>query len=301
VRYDYVDVTSTSQLDSLTSPGQSASDTDGGVSWSASLSYAAPFGLRPYVTIAKQSTLIIGQGGQVDEGVVASGNTLANSTLNEYGLKTSLLDDQLYMALDYFRQSRLDFNAQDTVTNNTTLSKGYEFEARWVVNPMITLTGAATNVTVTNETALNNGLQFSFAGAADLPGVDPSLLYGGAVASLVIVPNEAKARKAGIPENVYSLYAIFSGEGRWKGFTGSIGGTHVDSVWSGFAQTVRLPAYTLVNAGIHYETTRWQVGLQGKNLTNERYFRSNFPDLFGDSVVLPELPRNYLLSATFKF
>ncbi len=44
------------------------------------------------------------------------------------------------------------------------------------------------------------------------------------------------------------------------------------------------------------------MSLQGKNLHGrERYFRSNFPDLFGDSVVLPELPRNYLLSATFKF
>jgi iron complex outermembrane receptor protein len=64
---------------------------------------------------------------------------------------------------------------------------------------------------------------------------------------------------------------------------------------------VRLPSYTLVNAGVHYENAHFKVGLQGKNLTNERYFRSNFPDLFGDSVVLPEPPRNYLLSASFKF
>ncbi len=70
---------------------------------------------------------------------------------------------------------------------------------------------------------------------------------------------------------------------------------------SGFAQSVRLPSYTLLNAGVYYETGRFKVGLQGKNLTNERYFRSNFPDLFGDSVVLPELPRNYFLSAGFKF
>jgi iron complex outermembrane receptor protein len=72
-------------------------------------------------------------------------------------------------------------------------------------------------------------------------------------------------------------------------------------VWSGFAQSVRLPSYTLLNAGIHYETERFTVGLQGKNLTDERYFRSNFPDLFGDSVVLPEMPRSYILSAGFKF
>jgi len=27
----------------------------------------------------------------------------------------------------------------------------------------------------------------------------------------------------------------------------------------------------------------------------------NFPDLFGESVVLPELPRNFLASAAYKF
>lgn len=300
-RYDYIDVTSTAQLDALTNPGQSASDETGKLSWSASLSYDLPGGLRPYVTIARQSTLIIGQGGQVDEAVVASGNTVANSSLNEYGLKASLLDNQLYLAADYFRQSRLDYNAQDTVTNNTTLAKGYEFEARWVVNPNVTFTGSATNLTVTNVSALNGGTQFSFAGAGDLPGVNPALFYGGSIASLVLVPDVTKARKAGLPENLYSLYGLFSFDGVLSGVTASLGATHVSSVWSGFAQSVRLPSYTLVNAGIHYETTRFKVGLQGKNLTNERYFRSNFPDLFGDSVVLPELPRNYLLSASFKF
>ena len=300
-RYDYIEVTSTSQPDSLTNPGQSASDETGKLSWSASLSYELPGGIRPYATIARQSTLIVGQGGQVDESVVASGNTVANSSLNEYGIKASLLDHQLYLAADYFRQSRLDYNAQDTVTNNTTLAKGYEFEARWVVNPVVTFTAAATNLTVTNVSALNGGTQFSFAGAGDMPGVNPALFYGGAVPSLVLVPNVTKARKAGLPENVYSLYGLFSFPGALDGMTASIGATRVSSVWSGFAQSVRLPSYTLLNAGIHYETERFKVGLQGKNLTNERYFRSNFPDLFGDSVVLPETPRNYVLSASFKF
>ncbi len=56
-----------------------------------------------------------------------------------------------------------------------------------------------------------------------------------------------------------------------------------------------------MNAGLHYERPRWKVGVQGKNLTDERYFRSNFPDLFGSSVVLLKLPRSFLVSAGFKF
>jgi iron complex outermembrane receptor protein len=138
-------------------------------------------------------------------------------------------------------------------------------------------------------------------GASDLQGVNPALIYGGAVGGIILVPNEQAAEKAGIPKNLYSAYAIFTLEDVMKGVTASIGGTHVDSVWSGFSKTVKLPAYTLLNAGLHYENSRWKVSLQGKNLTNARYFRSNFPDLFGESVVLPELPRNFLVSLGYKF
>jgi iron complex outermembrane receptor protein len=56
-----------------------------------------------------------------------------------------------------------------------------------------------------------------------------------------------------------------------------------------------------VNASVYYENEHWKLGLQGKNLTDEEYYRSNFPDLFGSSVVLPELPRSFLVSASYKF
>jgi iron complex outermembrane recepter protein len=300
-RYDYIHIRSTELADSLTTPGLSGTYHKGATSWSASLSYELPFGLRPYVTIADQSTMIVGQGGQVDPANVVDGHAVAGSTLREFGIKGSFLDGHLYSALDYFNQKRVDFNAQDTVTNNTTKATGYEFETRWVVTPMLTLTGAYTNMKVINLSALQSGTQFSFLGASDLQGVNPALIYGGAVGGIILVPNEQAAEKAGIPKNLYSAYAIFTLEDVMKGVTASIGGTHVDAVWSGFSKTVKLPAYTLLNAGLHYENSRWKVSLQGKNLTNARYFRSNFPDLFGESVVLPELPRNFLASLGYKF
>ena len=301
-RYDYLDMESEVLSDSNDSAGLKASDTDGAVSWSASVSYDLPFGLRPYVTVAEQSTLIIGQGGQIPAPALADGSAVADSKLEEYGIKASMLENRLYTALDYFEQERVDYNAQDTVTNNTTRAEGYEFEARWVVNPFVTLTGAYTNLKVYNMGALNSGSQFSFMGASDLQGVDPALMYGG-VGLFTVFPVNSKedARKAGIPENMFSLYAMFSFDGMLSGLTGTVGTTHVDSVYSGFSKTVKLPSYTLVNASVYYETKSWKLGLQGKNLTDERYFRSNFPDLFGSSVVLPELPRSYMVSAAYKF
>jgi iron complex outermembrane recepter protein len=300
-RYDYLDMKSETLADSNDSAGTIGDDTDEAISWSASLSYSLPFGLRPYVTLAEQSTMIIGQGGQIPAPALASGNAVADSELTEYGIKASLLENKLYLALDYFEQERVDYNAQDTVTNNTTRAEGYEFEARWVVNPTLTFTGAYTNLKIYNLGALDAGSQFSFVGAADLQGVNPELMYGGVGLFTIPVESEEDARKAGIPENMFSLYAIFSFDGMLSGFTGSVGATHVDSVFTGFAKNVRLPSYTLLNASVYYESASWKLGLQGKNLTDETYFRANFPDLFGGSVVLPELPRSYLISAAYKF
>ena len=307
-RYDMFHVSSRSLDDSLTDPGLSARDNIGKVSWSGSVSYQLPFGLRPYVTLARQSTMTAGEGGQIEPYEVAAHAAVAGSRLNEYGLKGSFLDGQLYAAVDYFDQKRVDFNSQDEVSNNSTRAQGYEFETRWVVNRSVTLTGAYTNMKVINITAEQGG-QFAFVGAGDLQGVDPALMYGGAVGAVFLAPTDDAARKAGIPENLFSINGIFSldevaGEfldGTLEGMTASVGVTHVDSTWSGFSKTVELPAYTLLNAGLHFENAKWKIGLEGKNLTNARYFRSNFPDLFGGSVVLPELPRNWLLQLGRKF
>ncbi len=129
-------------------------------------------------------------------------------------------------------------------------------------------------------------------------GIDPTTVFGGTMGWDVPTPNH---RKAGIPANIYSLNMLLN-FGEWiHGLTGTLSGTHVDSVYSGYSQAVKLPSYTLVNAGLRYAAGKWAVGVQSKNLTNERYFRSNFPDLFGSSVVLPEVPRTFLFTADYKF
>lgn len=300
-RYDYVDFDSTVDVDRVrTVPDVvDASESDDGVSWTASLSYNFPFGVTPYVTVSEQTTIISDQGSEVSPSLIADGNALADSELEEVGVKGSVLDDRLYFAAAWFNQTRTNFNAQDLTSNNTTESEGYELEARFLVTDNFTLTAAYTHVEVLNLTALENGSQFSFVGAEDLVNVsDPALHYGTLIQGIHFVSSEDEARKAGIPENVYSLTGAYDFGNGWRA-TGSV--SHVDSVFSGFSQAVELPSYTLVNAGITYEVNDWSFRVQGKNLTDERYYRSNFPDLFGSSVVLPELPRHFSATVSFKF
>ena len=314
LRYDTIDIESTSRQDLLLPSARIegndgtpvyAEETVDGWSWNASISYETEFGLIPYVTAAEQATLVAGQGAEIGVGQLnqpGGSGAFDTSELFEYGIKGSLLEDTLYFALSSFEQERTDYNTQNTVTNNTTNNKGTEFELRWVVNENLVVSAGYTHIKVINLTALENGNQFGFLGAEDLVNLsDPSLVFGGNVIGLNLIGegfNNTDGRKAGIPENIYTLTATYDFQ---NGYAANISVVDVDEVASGFSASVMLPAYTLVNAGLSYEADNWAFNLTVKNLTDERYFRSNFPDLFGSQVVLPELPRHWNAKFSYKF
>lgn len=279
-------------------PDQRAQDTFDGVSWNLSLSYQSEFGLIPYITAAEQATIIAGQGAEIDADTIETGAAFDTSDLIEVGIKGSFLEDSLYFSLSVYEQERTDFRAQAIVTNATTKNTGTEFELRWVVNEQLVVSGGYTHLEVENVAALENGNQFGFFGAEDFPNLaDPSVLYGGAAVGLIDV-GDGEGLKAGIPENIYTLTATYDFQ---NGLAVNTSIVKADSTFSGFSNSVVLPAYTLVNAGLFYELDDWSFSLTVKNLTDERYFRSNFPDLFGGQIVLPELPRHYQAKVAYRF
>ena len=301
LRYDSVDVESTTPGGITLFGGDedvTAEDKEDGISWNASVSYKTDFGLVPYITVAEQATIVAGQGANIDVENIPGG-FFDTSELFEYGVKGSFLDDSLYVALSIYEQERTDINAQSTVTNNTTLNEGTEFELRWVVNEQLVLTAVYTNIEVTNLTVLDGGgFQFGFFGAEDFANIDdPSIFFGGTPNGNTAYGN-LSAIKAGIPENTYGLTATYD---FLNGYAASVSVVNADEVSSGFSGSVTLPSYTLVNAGVSYQAEDWSVNLTVKNLTDERYFRSNFPDLFGSQIVLPELPRHWNAKFTYSF
>ena len=156
-----------------------------------------------------------------------------------------------------------------------------------------------TNLKVYNLTAIEDGSQFGFLGADDLTSLsDPALVYGGNVIGLTLVGDEEGGRKAGMPEDIISLTATYDFQ---NGFAANASVVNAASTYSGFSQAVELPSYTLVNAGVFYNAETWTASFTVKNLTDEKYYRSNFPDLFGSQVVLPELPRHVQAKFSYKF
>ncbi|MFN2329349.1 MAG: TonB-dependent siderophore receptor [Chromatocurvus sp.] len=306
LRQDWVDMETSEDLNRLLFPDPALlagspdgvvtyKDSDDIFSWTLSVSWDTPIGLIPYVTLSEQSTVIADQMGDIPEALVQSGNATDASELMEVGVKGSYLEDSLFFALSYYEQERTDFSAQSIVTNASTEAKGIEAELRWVITPQLIVTAAWTNVEITMVSAVENGNLFSFFGADDIPQVDPTLVYGGQVIGLIPAGN---GLKQGIPENIFSATATYDFN---NGVAVNASVIDVDSTFSGFSRSVELPAYTLVNAGVSWESDSWKVSLSGKNLTDEEYFRSNFPNLFGGQIVLPELPRHWVAKVGYRF
>lgn len=300
VRYDSIKGKSTSDATRTRSKnGTVGEDTEGAWSWSVSANYKLPFGLVPYGTIARQSVVIAGQGAELDPGNLNGGTWISASKLYEGGIKGSFLNNRLYAAVSVYKQTRVDFNAQSITVNQAVETKGLEAEVRWSVDRHLLVTGAYTKTNVYNLTALNDGVLFSFFGIEDLKGIkDPSLHLGGQLFGLLPIANKDQARRAGIPKDLYSATATYSFD-NGLAFAASV--SHVPSVFSGQAQSVRLPAYTLVDGSVSYATGPWLFRVVGKNITNAKYFRANFTELFGSTIALPERPASWQASIVYKF
>jgi iron complex outermembrane receptor protein len=301
-RYDKTDVVST--IDPTRQPVAagtllSASNSKGGWSWTASANYKLPWGLIPYVTASRQSTMVVGEGAEVLVSDVAGNSFIAASKLYEGGVKGAWLDGKLYGAVSVYKQDRTDHNVQSSVTNQSVETKGLEAEFRWSVNEHLLLTGAYTKTKVYNLSYLDAGTAFSFFGIEDLKNVtNPALYLGGQPLGLVPIFTREASRRAGIPENVISGTATYAFD---NGLALAASASHVDAVWSGQSQVVRLPAYTLVDLSASYKKDQWLFRAVVKNATDATYFRANFTELFGSTIVLPEKPRSFQATIAYSF
>ena len=86
------------------------------------------------------------------------------------------------------------------------------------------------------------------------------------------------SRRAGMPEDIFTMTGTYDFGNGWT-VNGSI--IDVEEVASGYSNAVILPDYTLINLGVSFQTENWLLSVSGKNLSDEKYFRANFPNLFG--------------------
>lgn len=277
-----------------------ASGTKGGVSWNGSISYKTPIGLIPYFTASHQTTIVEGEGAELEPGPVLTRSFLAASRLLEVGIKGEFLDKRLYAAVAAYKQQRTDAAAESSLTNQVVKTKGVEGEVRWSVDRHLLVTANYTYIEVVDQSALAGGF-FNYFGIGDLVNVPQSQAYlylGGSQIGLIFPANYKLAERPGIPHNVAAATATYAFD-NGIALNGDL--SHVQSTFSGYTQHVQLPAYFLLNLGASFKTGPWLFRANVKNANNARYFRAGGQDLFGADIALPQLPRSIEGSIKFRF
>lgn len=293
VRLNHVSARTNGLADSafFTNSRFEASDTVAG--FHVGLVQALGSNARLYATVARTQSI-----GEDFSSVIAPelypNNIVGSAELTELGLKGTAADDRFTYRISAFRQENLAVNTQDAVVNSTISSEGIEFDLGLQINEAHQVTVNGSHNTVTT---LGRDSQFSYFGAADLPQIDdPSIFFGGALSGLHTALGSGQ--RAGIPRDRINMIYRFSPTPQWQA---ALTYAYISSAYSGYSQTLKLPAYSLANASVSYSTGSWQFIASGNNLEDSRGFISNTPDLFGNVTVLPIEGRTFQLRITKAF
>jgi iron complex outermembrane receptor protein len=289
MRYDWVQLHSRIPDFVLTNPGLEARGHDDGFSWSLSVSREILQGVRPYATYSRQETLVHGIDGGVGISVVP--DALNTSELREIGVKSSLLDNKLFLALSGYRQTRTSFTA-DTQQVPASLSHGLEFEARWVPSERLSLAGGG-NWQKTRYDPVRTGPLI----------VSPSYFglgndyYGGRL-QVTLGKDSPYDERTGYPDIVLNLNATWFFN---KALALNVSSIYQGEAASGRLRDITLPDAAIVDLALIYDTPRWGARVAVSNLTNALYFVPNSPDFTGEVIVIPAPERSFQTSFTFKF
>ena len=276
--------------------GKSYAASKGAASYSASLTWTSPFGLTPYVTTARASSLELGQAGGIAPQLIEGQTWITTSTLAEAGLKLRAFDDALTGSLSVYRQTRTRLEQVSHVVG--TRGEGTELELRWIASKNLSFTFAG-DMQRTTVVGPDTSLVLVPPQLLGLTGVQA---YGGAYA----IFNVAQLRPGNyddglIPHAVASLYAVYTTDRFPFGRAGAtMGVTHVSAVTSILPGAFILPAYATETLSGFVEHGPWRMSLTVDNLSDQRYFTPD-ADVLANVAVTPGIGRTWRLAAKRKF
>lgn len=289
--------------------GSWADSSDGGVSWSISVSHQLPWGkMRPYATLAETTILLDSSNNMYTQSQVDNGDLIGTADLVELGIKGELLDGRMQWAAAYFDQERSDIQGGADPTINafvsSTTTKGIEasvnFQAtdKWFigasfVNAQSRYLAGADNLSI-DVSARDLGFQDIQLG--DSTYYAEAFGYGGRTRIFLTDPNNIYDEVPGTPELQASLNTTYQ-LGRGFGLLGNI--QHVSEQWASRLQTFEIPSSTMFNIGATWDSDRVHLKANIYNLTDEITFR---PTSGGNSNMVSVMPdRRWELSLKIDF
>ncbi len=263
---------------------------DGDFSFTSSVAYQLPFGLRPYATWAETSALEVGQAGGVAPGLIDSGGWLSKSRLLEAGVKARLFSDAITGSIAAYRQTRTRLGEFNTVS--ATRGEGVEAELRWLASRNLSFTAAA----AVQSTKVRGPDGSFIVIPPSIVGVAPVNAYGGSYAVYALsglVPGDYTDTL--VPRTTGSLYAVYRSDLHQWGRAGATAGVRYVSQTSGVIPgAVRFPDYATISASGFVERGPWRVSLNVDNLTDELFFIP-VADVYANVAALPGEGRTWRL------
>jgi iron complex outermembrane receptor protein len=273
-------------------------------SYNLSLSYKAPFGLIPYYTYDQAAALELDQASDLLPGTIADGKNawLSTSYLSEAGVKFQELNNTLVGSLATYRQTRSQlvqgFDSPATIQG--TISKGVEFELRYVATKNISFTYAG-DIQHTEVKGPDDSFVYIPPSAQGVSGVNG---YGGSYAATIsTLPGRAgNYAYSIIPHSVNSLYATYTSDAYDWGRVGvTAGGTHVSKTSMLIQNPVVYPDYWLANLSGFYQRGPYTLSINIDNLFDKLYFTPNADPTYANVAALPGVGREWRVTLKRKF
>lgn len=241
--------------------------------------------IRFYATIQRGTSI-----DPLDGGAIIGRGNFADNSMDELGIKVSIIDDTLFASLAAYQWDQTAFNVRENNAEELE-GEGIEFEMTYAPTERFALIGSIGHQEVRRNTPL---------GFRSIPLTEEQwALYGGQLNSPFSgLPAPAErapySRPAsnpnlvypGAPEDQVKLHAYV---GLPRGFSMTIGARWSDSYWHNFDRTIRLPATAVFDASLSWRNDDWSVDLRGFNLTNEDVFTGAEP-VFGANTLVTKAP-----------
>ncbi|WP_428743608.1 TonB-dependent siderophore receptor [Tenacibaculum sp.] len=190
----------------------------------------------------------------------------------EFGVKTNLFNNKLDATVNYYNitvSDKVIGYGPSKQQNGKVNSQGIEVEIN--ANPVSGLN-------------VRGGFSYNDAKVVSSPSTPAS---------------EGKRYAEAGPEIAYNFWADYKlqdGVLKNLGFGAGFNGTSEFNTMASYPQLGEfiLPAYTIFNASIYYETSRYRIALKANNITDKEYFT-------GWSTITPQNPRTFLGTISYKF
>lgn len=99
-------------------------------------------------------------------------------------------------------------------------------------------------------------------------------------------------RPLGIPKHALNFWASYFFRGLLKGLGFGAGFIYSGSFYYDDRNTLSIPSYVLLNAGLYFKSPSFNIYFTGNNLSDKRYW---------DHLGTPQMPARYILSLQFHF